>query len=263
MARRLLLSYLVVIGVTVALLALSVRLATSQTFSRYLSDQAGTHSEMLPVMLSGYYTAHGTWAGVQPNIDQASILIGAPVTEVARLLRLVDDLRQVATLDAGGPALERRPVLVADLVADALTRIEPLAAAKGIVVANQTPTDLPPVHIDAERMGQVLFNLLDNAVRHTLADGTITVRAGYAPGSRDNQAHVWLAVQDNGAGIPAEHLPHIFERFYRADRARSEGGAGLGLAIARAIVEAHGGQVSAESAGVPGHGSTFTIRLPL
>jgi signal transduction histidine kinase len=110
-------------------------------------------------------------------------------------------------------------------------------------------------------MGQVLFNLLDNAVRHTPSGGTIKVRAGYAPGSTGNQAHIWLAVQDNGDGIPAEHLPHVFERFYRADRARGEGGAGLGLAIARAIVEAHGGQISAESDGVPGHGSTFTIRL--
>jgi len=82
MARRLLLSYLAVIGVTVALLALIVRLATSETFSRYLSDQAGTHSEMLPVMLSGYYTAHGTWEGVQPDIDEASVLIGAQVTLV-------------------------------------------------------------------------------------------------------------------------------------------------------------------------------------
>jgi signal transduction histidine kinase len=154
-------------------------------------------------------------------------------------------------------------VLVADLVADALTRIEPLAASKGIAVLNQTPTDLPPVPLDAGHMGQVLFNLLENAVRYTPADGTITVRAGYAPGARDNQAHVWLAVQDTGEGIPAAHLPHIFERFYRADRARSEGGAGLGLAIARAIVEAHGGQISAESDGVPGHGSTFTLRLPL
>lgn len=447
MARRLLLSYLAVIGVTLALLALIVRLATSQTFSRYLSDQAGTHSEMLPVMLSGYYTAYGTWEGVQPGIDQASILIGAQVTladtqgrvvaasrreligqiagvglgltipitgsgdatlgtvyvgrseaqqsadaaflsnvtralvaagllvallgvglgvllarsisqpladmsraagrmaegdyavrvplrgpeevtalarafnqmaketgsverlrrelvanvshdlrtpltvirgyleglhsgqiadrrsaemafeamhaEVNRLLRLVDDLRQAAALDAGGPSLERRPVVVAGLVSDALTRLRPLAAAKGIAVVNQTPTGLPPVNMDAGRMGQVLFNLLDNAVRYTPPDGTITVRAGYAPGARENQAHLWLTVQDDGEGIPAEHLPHIFERFYRADRARREGGAGLGLAIARAIVEAHGGQISAESDGVPGHGSVLTIRLPL
>jgi len=445
MVRRLLLSYLAVIGVTVTLLTLILQLATSQTFSRYLSDQARAHSEMLPVMLAGYYSAHGTWEGVQPNIDQASILIGAQValvdtqgrivaasqremigqiasiapslmipvvgnggtiigevhvgrsvaqqradaaflsnvtralfiaglvvtllaaglgvllarsisqplaemsraadrmaegdyavrvplrgqaevvalarafnqmaegmgsverlrrdlvanvshdlrtpltvirgyleglrsgqiadrrsaemafeamhTEVGRLLRLVDDLRQVAALDAGGPSLERRPVAVADLVSDAISRIEPVATAKGVIVPNQSSTDLPQVNVDAGRIGQVLFNLLDNAVRHTPSGGTITVRAAYAPGSRGNPAHVWLAVQDNGEGIPAEHLPHIFERFYRADRARGEGGAGLGLAIARAIVEAHGGQISAQSDGVPGHGSTFTIRL--
>jgi len=181
--------------------------------------------------------------------------------EVSRLLRLVDDLQQVAALDAGGPGLERRPVAVTDLVSEAVSRIKPVAAAKGISVLNQSAADLPQVNVDAGRMGQVLFNLLDNAVRHTPSGGTITVRAAYAPGSRGNQAHVWLAVQDNGEGIPAEHLSRVFERFYRADRARGEGGAGLGLAIARAIVEAHGGRITAESDGVPGHGSTFTIQL--
>jgi signal transduction histidine kinase len=181
--------------------------------------------------------------------------------EVTRLLRLVDDLRQVAELDAGGPRLERRPVAVPDLISDVVDRIEPVATTRGITVLNQSSTPLPRVSVDAGRMGQVLFNLLDNAARHTPSGGTITVQAGYAPRSRENQGHVWLAVHDNGEGIPAEHLPHIFERFYRADRARGEGGAGLGLAIARAIVEAHGGRISAESDGVPGQGSTFWIRL--
>jgi signal transduction histidine kinase len=107
--------------------------------------------------------------------------------------------------------------------------------------------------------------LLDNALRHTPAGGTIFMRAGYEPHPENKQAYCWLAVQDTGEGISPQDLPHVFDRFYRADRARSRatGGAGLGLAIVRAIVEAHGGQVSAASDGVPGHGSTFTIRLPL
>ena len=362
MARRLLLSYLAVIGVTVALLAVIVQLATSQTFSRYLSDQASAHSEMLPVMLAGYYTAHGTWEGVQPNIDQASLLIGAQVTladargrivaasrcelvgqlaeadlglaipvagsggatvgtvyvgrsvalqradaaflanitralvaaglaaaalavglgvllarsmsrplagmgraaerfaagdysvrvplrgpdevtalasafnqmaegmgslerlrrelvanvshdlrtpltviqgyleglrfgqiadrrsaerafeamhaEVTRLLRLVNDLRQVAALDAGQMTLEPQPVAVAELVSEALRRIELLAAARGIAVENRTPADLPTLNVDAGRIGQVLFNLLDNALHYTPPGGTILVNAG-------------------------------------------------------------------------------------
>jgi signal transduction histidine kinase len=210
-------------------------------------------------VIRGYL--EGLRSGQIADRRSAEMAFEAMHAEVTRLLRLVDDLRQVAALDAGGPRLERRPVAVTDLISDAVGRIEPVATTKGITMLNQSSIDLPQVSVDAERMGRVLFNLLDNAVRHTPAGGTIAVQAGYAPHSSENQAHVWLAVQDNGEGISAEDLPHIFERFYRADRARREGGAGLGLAIARAIVEAHGGQISAESDGVPGHGSTFTIRL--
>ena len=100
-------------------------------------------------------------------------------------------------------------------------------------------------------MGQALFNLLENAVRHTPAGGTVTLRA-----ERD-ETTLRLTVQDTGEGIPPEHLPHIFERFYRA-----EGGAGLGLAIVKAIVEAHGGAVKAESEGIPGQGTIITVSLP-
>jgi signal transduction histidine kinase len=111
---------------------------------------------------------------------------------------------------------------------------------------------------DPARLTQVLHNLLDNALRHTPAGGSIALRAGCDDGD------VWLAVQDSGEGISPQDLPHVFDRFYRADLARSRatGGAGLGLAIVRAIVEAHGGGVSAASPGEPGQGSTFTLRLP-
>jgi len=111
-----------------------------------------------------------------------------------------------------------------------------------------------------------LYNLLENAVRHTPAGGQVAISAGRTPGRDGGAEQLWLAVSDSGEGISAEHLPHIFERFYRADSARSsqrEGGSGLGLTIAKGIVEAHGGWLTAESEGVPGRGSTFTIRLPL
>jgi signal transduction histidine kinase len=471
MARRLLLSYLTLIVVSVALLGLIVRLTTAQTFSRYLSDQAAAHSEMLPVMLAGYYTRHGTWDGVQPDVDQASVLIGAQVTladaggrivaasrrdllgqtigdesalglaipvvgsggstvgtayvgrslaqqradeaflanvtraliaggllvallaaglgvllarsisqpltkmaqaaariaqgdyeirvplrgrdevaalarafnqmaegmrdverlrrelvanvshdlrtpltvirgyleglrsdqiadrrsaemafdamhaEVNRLLRLVEDLRQVAALDAGALPLERRPIAVADLVQDSVARIAPLARDKAVTLINELPDDLPAVNVDPERMGQVLVNLLDNAVRYTPAGGLVSIQCSvisHQSSVISKQSSVarcetdvgnelftdhclLITVTDTGEGITPEHLPHIFERFYRVDPARgqADGGAGLGLAIARAIVEAHGGQVSATSDGVPGHGSIFTVRLPL
>lgn len=130
--------------------------------------------------------------------------------------------------------------------------------AKDVTLNWQIPSDLPPVMADPVRLTQALHNLLDNALRHTPTGGTISLRAGCDDGD------MWLAVQDSGEGIAAEDLPRVFDRFYRADPARSRatGGAGLGLAIVRAIVEAHGGRVSAASQGVPGHGCSFTLRLP-
>ena len=112
-------------------------------------------------------------------------------------------------------------------------------AATGSSSSNDVPADLPPVFADPERVHQVLFNLLDNAVRFTPAGGRVTVSA-----SRHNGA-VDVSVHDTGPGIPAEHLPRLFERFYRVDTARSrdDGGTGIGLAIARSVVEAHGGQI--------------------
>jgi two-component system, OmpR family, sensor histidine kinase BaeS len=451
MARRLLLSYLAVIVLTVALLAVIVRVTTAQTFSRYLSDQASTHTQMLPTLLASYHAQHGSWEGVQANIEQASFLIGGQValadaqsrivaasqptligqpvsragdlgtaipivasggttagtvyvgrslalkradtafltnitlalaaagllvallatglglllarsisrplaemgqaaahmakgdyqvrvppgqdevgalaeafnlmaegmgdverlrrelvanvshdlrtpltvirgyleglrsgqiadrrsaemafeamhSEVVRLLGLVEDLRQVASLDAEVRGLERQPVTVDALATTALGRIEPLAVAKGVRLTNQVPSDLAPVLADPSRLGQALYNLLENGVRHTPAGGQVTISAGRTPGRDGGAEQLWLAVSDNGEGIAAEHLPHVFERFYRADSARSsqrEGGSGLGLTIAKGIVEAHGGWLTAESEGVPGRGSTFTIRLPL
>jgi len=451
MARRLLLSYLALIVLTVALLAVIVRVTTAQTFSRYLSDQASTHTQMLPTLLASYHAQHGSWEGIQANIEQASFLIGGQVAladaqgtivaasqpdligrpasevgelgiaipiaasggmtagtvyvgrssaqkradtafltsvtlalgaagllvallaaglgvllarpisrplaemgqaagriargdyqvrvplgrdevgalaeafnrmaqgmgsverlrrelvanvshdlrtpltvirgyleglrsgeiadrrsaemafeamygEVMRLLALVDDLRQVAALDAQVPRLERQLMTIGELAGIAVGRIRPVAAGKGIELINQVPDDLPPVRVDRGRLGQALYNLLDNAVRHTPAGGQVTIRAGIAPAQKGGAGQVWLAVSDNGEGIAAEHLPHLFERFYQADPARSrqgEGGSGLGLTIAQGIVEAHGGRLTAESAGMPGLGSTFTIHLPL
>lgn len=465
MARRLLLSYLALIIVTVALLASIVQLATAQTFSRYLSDQSNVHNEMLPVMLTGYYTANGTWDGVQADIDEASLIIGAPVTladasgrivataqpnlidhqitevpdlglaipvlgdkgrtigtvyvgrsmaqqradeaflvsvtrsliaagllvalaalglgvllarsisrpldemsraaaqirrgnyavrvsprggnevtalaqafnqmaaginhleqmrrdlvanvshdlrtpltvirgyleglrsgriadrrsaelafdamhtETARLLRLVDDLNQVAAFESGALLLDRRPVNIAALVENVSARAAPLANAKSVILSHTAAPNLLPVSLDPELIEQALLNLLENAIRHTPAGGVVSIQCT-VNGEQFPTAHrslstdhcslntdhcLLLTVTDNGEGIPPEHLPHIFERFYRGDHARSreKGGAGLGLAIVRAIIRAHGGEVSAESGGVPGGGSTFRLQLPI
>ncbi len=181
--------------------------------------------------------------------------------QTRHLSHLVNDLHQLAQAEAGQLPLNRQPTDLAALAHDVAAAFEPVAEAEGVTLKVDVPDHLAPVDADSARLTQVLYNFMSNALRHTPAGGEIALRGGpdRACGS------VWLAVQDSGEGISAEHLPHVFERFYRADpaRGRDTGGAGLGLAVARAIVEEHGGQVTAASDGVPGLGSTFTVRLPV
>jgi signal transduction histidine kinase len=131
--------------------------------------------------------------------------------------------------------------------------------AKGVRLVTDIAPGLPELSLDPERMGQVLGNLLDNALRHTPPGGTVTISATNSPATGGAK----LSVADTGDGIPAEHLAHVFERFYRADAARdrAHGGSGIGLAIAKALAEAHGGQLTVTSPGT-GQGSTFQILLP-
>lgn len=445
MVRRLLLSYLILIGITVALMSLIINQITARTFSTYLSSQAASHSEMLPVMLTGYYINNGSWEGVQPDIAEAGLMIGAPITladkdgiviastealligqsaanipdvnvtipvigerdiligrvyvqhnisheradeaflrdvtraliiaglivaflatvlgvlltrsisrplaemgkaavkfaggdytvrvaahgrdevaalgrtfnqmamsvgsverlrrelvanvshdlrtpltvisgyleglrsgqiadrrtaetafdsmhsEVSRLLHMVGDLRQAAAMDNTFLPLSLSAVSVAGFVTDTVARLMPLVLSKGVVLDHELATDLPLINIDSERIGQVLINLLENAVRHTPAGGTIRLIV------QDQNKQISFTVEDNGSGILNEDMPHIFKRFYRTDPARnpSEGGLGLGLSISKSIVEAHGGRITAESNGVSGEGSTFTVCLPI
>jgi two-component system sensor histidine kinase BaeS len=143
------------------------------------------------------------------------------------------------------------------LIGGALTAASDGYADKGITLTSDVQPQLPDVRVDPERLAQVLGNLLDNALRHTGPGGAVTVAAAAAHG------YVTLQVADTGAGIPHEHLPHVFERFYRVDTARdrNHGGSGIGLAITKALVEAHGGRITATSSG-PGAGAVFTVQLP-
>lgn len=194
------------------------------------------------------------------SLDKAEI---SRLYDETRLLsRLVNDLHELAQAEAGQLRLNRQTTDLADLVQSTAAAFSPAAEAKGVTLSTQVALDLPLVTADPARLTQVLHNLLANALRHTPSGGTISLRAGCELGK---ESQVWLAVQDSGEGISFRDLPHVFDRFYRADPARSRatGGAGLGLAIVRAIVEAHGGRVSAVSDGTPGHGSTFTVQLPL
>jgi len=177
--------------------------------------------------------------------------------EAMLLNRLVDDLQELALAEAGQLRLERQPVAPADLVNKATDAARAQAVSQGISLRADLPDDLPLVEADPQRIEQVLGNLLSNALSHTLSGGEVVVTA------RARGGKVAVSVSDTGEGIAPEHLPYIFERFYRADKSRSRatGGTGLGLAIARQLVEAHGGRIEVESE--VGRGTAFTFTLPI
>ena len=184
--------------------------------------------------------------------DRANL--DALLEETLFLQRLITDLQELALADAGRLQLHMAEVNVEAVVRRAAAA---MSASPGAPLALEIADDLPPVRGDADRLEQVLRNLLTNARRHTPAGGRIIVAASRCG------AGVRIVVADTGSGIAAEHLPHVFDRFYRADqsRARATGGAGLGLAIVRQLVTAHGGTVTAASGGA-GQGATFTIDMP-
>lgn len=180
--------------------------------------------------------------------------------ETRLLSRLVDDLRELALADAGQLRLNLQPLEIRPIVQATVDTLALAAEAQGVALSVELPEDLPPVQADPDRLGQVLRNLLVNALQHTPAGGSVIVRATPTSGA------VEIAVSDTGEGIAPEDLPHVFERFWRADISRSRdkrwsGGTGLGLSVAQSLVEAQGGRIWAES--VPGQGSTFRFTLPL
>jgi len=179
----------------------------------------------------------------------------ASVYEEAMLLnRLVDDLQELAMAEAGQLKLVCQPVDIREVIDKSVQSLKSRAIEKEVSLERDLPDDLPLVEADAERLGQVLRNLMKNAIVNTPPGGKITVQA------RTVDSQVEVSVQDNGTGISAEHLPYVFERFYRADqsRARSTGGAGLGLAIVKQLVEAQGGQVAIDSQVDAGTRVSFT-----
>lgn len=172
-----------------------------------------------------------------------------------RMRRLIESLLELARLDAGPEVLKRSRFDLAQTAADCVELVRPLAEQRNIQIVTELSST--ETEGDAERLAQVITNLLSNAVNHNREDGEIHVTTNRGGGA------AWLTVADNGPGIAPEHLPHIFDRFYRADAARTSahGRSGLGLAISKAIVEAHGGSLAVVSE--PGAGATFTVRLPV
>jgi len=176
--------------------------------------------------------------------------------ETRLLARLVDDLQTLSLAEAGQLPLHPTRFLLADLLTDAATGFETRAAAQNVTLRVDVPDPSPEIEADYDRLTQVLGNLLTNALRHTPESGSITLKAeAKSDGMR-------IIVEDTGGGISAEELPYIFDRFWRGDksRTRTEGSSGLGLAITKQLVLAHGGTIMAESE--IGKGTTFTIELP-
>ncbi|MBT9294684.1 HAMP domain-containing protein [Rhodococcus sp. GOMB7] len=178
--------------------------------------------------------------------------------QTRRLARFSGDVSALSDAETNRAAIEPTWTRPEVLVSSAVAAHEERYDTKAVILSVDVPGNLPSVWLDPERIGQVLSNLLDNALRHSRSQSTVKVR-GRVKGDR-----FILTLTDEGDGVAAEHLPYLFERFYRADAARdrAHGGAGIGLSIAKALVEAHGGQITAASDGA-GQGTTFVIALPV
>jgi signal transduction histidine kinase len=198
--------------------------------------------------------------------------------QIGHLSSLIDDLFELAQIDAGALRLELQRASLDDLISDALEGLRPQAVAKGVRLEGGVAAGVGPVLVAPQKIERVLYNLVTNAIRHTPSDGVVTISAsselgvlsaelpesskGTQHSTLKTQNWVMVEVADTGEGIAAEDLPRIFDRFYRGEKSRSRatGGAGLGLAIARGIVEAHGGQIWVESA--QGRGARIRFTLP-
>lgn len=179
--------------------------------------------------------------------------------EADRLNRLVDDLQELSRVESRAYQLDFRSLDASSLVQTVTKRLASKAESKRISLDLELTADLPPILADEDRAIQILTNLTGNALQYTPEGGSVTIIA------KQINAEIQISVHDTGVGIPSEHLPHIFDRFYRVDKSRSRqggGGSGIGLTIARALVEALGGRIWVESVG-DGNGSTFTFTLPI
>lgn len=186
-----------------------------------------------------------------------AVTINSLYEEATLLTRLVDDLQELALADSKELKLFIQAEDISSVIEQAVVSSQSNATDRGILLRKELPDRLPVCDIDSQRIAQVLHNLISNAITHTPREGTVTVSA------RESGKYVEITVADTGEGIPEDELPNVFERFYRVDRSRSRqtGGTGLGLTIARRLIEAHAGTISVESE--PGKGSRFTFTVPI
>ncbi len=227
--------------------------ATEQRRTELIGDVA--HELRTPLAtLRGYL--EGLMDGVVEPSDQTWARLH---DETGRLQRLVDDLQELSRAEARQLPFHPSTIQTAELVRGAVERLGSAYADKGVTLETDVQLGVPDVLADADRAMQVLTNLLGNALRYTPVAGSVRVRIAAA-----SRREVAISVSDTGVGIAPEHLARVFERFYRVDKSRSRvlGGSGIGLTIARALVEGMGGRIWAESAGT-GQGATFTFTLPV
>lgn len=179
-------------------------------------------------------------------------------SEADRLQKLVADLQEISRVEAGAVPLDLKPLNLANPVETVTRRLRPQFEEKGVVLNVDAPSNLPDVLANQDRITQVVINLVGNALQYTPSGGQVSVTVS------KSENNIRVRIQDTGIGIPSEHIPHVFTRFYRVEKSRSRagGGSGIGLTIAKHFVEAHNGRIWAESAG-SGLGATFTFQLPI
>jgi two-component system phosphate regulon sensor histidine kinase PhoR len=191
--------------------------------------------------------------GALEEPELATRMLNQMLSEVDSITQLAQELLDLSMIESGQMPMQLRRADLGEIVAEQIIHYEPLAQQKRIVVRNDVPEEVM-VEVDPKMIGRVLGNLIHNAIKFTPDRGSISI------GAQPVSDRIQVSVADTGAGIPAEDLPRIFERFYKVDRARGKSGTGLGLAIARHVVEAHGGKIWAES--MEGKGATFYFTLP-
>lgn len=193
----------------------------------------------------------GMLDGVYPRDDGR---LNTLLEETRILSRLIEDLRTFSLVETGKLTLEKEPCNPSRLIRELIQAMQSQAEKAGVALAEETEADLPPVEVDTARIREVLENLISNALRYTSAGGTVRIGCRRLPGNPDL---LEFSVADDGRGIPAEDLPHIFDRYFKS---RDSGGTGLGLAIAKRLVEAHGGTIEARNN--PGGGTIVRFRIP-
>jgi signal transduction histidine kinase len=236
--------------------AMLERVQSSQTSQR--DFVANVSHELKTPLTSIQGFAQALMDGTAQTPEERHMAAEIIYNEAGRMHRLALDLLDLARLDAGTADLKMAPVDITALLNSIIEKFKPLAGAAGINLKVSLPGSMPTIIGDGDRLAQVFTNLVDNALKFTPRDGTVTLRA------IQDKGEVQVSVSDTGKGIPAEAISHIFDRFYQADGSRAngdKGGAGLGLAIVHEIVAAHGGRISVRSA--LGRGTGFIVHLPL